>query len=259
MKTQLVTISISVGLLMAGTVHSSISAVQKDGTSKTNTQVDSDPNIGKTLKPNSLGMKVSVNYECLDKDATDEANISVLPSGQALVGICDVLFMLDANERLVWEYNVPQMLFDFAFIPSTGLIYGTAGDNSMFILEASTGKELVRNSRNGSAAYGQVKRYGNDVCLITDNNWGYRERLDDPTIKDGVSAWRGTELLWSAELPPSADLMVKASRIVALTKTKDGIFIKEIPIPKTKSDRSIRPTHNNPLQRRPRSEFPIAP
>lgn len=142
--------------------------------------------------------------------------------------------MLDTNGKVVWEYNVPQMLFDFAVIPSTGLIYGTAGDNNMFILESSTGKELVRNSRNGSAAYGQVKPYGNDMCLVTDNNWGYRDRLDDPTIKDGVTCWRGTEILWSTELPPDANLIVKGGKISALTKTKDGIFIKEVLIPKVK-------------------------
>ena len=104
----------------------------------------------------------------------------------------------------------------------------------MFILEASTGKELVRNSRNGSAAYGQVRQYGNDMCLITDNNWGYRERLNDPTIKDGVTAWRGTEILWSTELAPGANLIVRGDRIIALTKTHDGIFIKEILVPKVK-------------------------
>ncbi len=235
MKKQCVTISLSLGILMASMVHNTISALPREGTPKTYAQVDSEHNNGKKLKSNSFGTKVSVNYKCLDQDGTDEANISVLPSGQTLVGICDVLFMLDANEKVIWEYNVPQMLFDSTFIPSTGLIYGTAGDNNMFILEASTGKELVRNSRNGSAAYGQVKPYGNDVCLITDNNWGYRERLDDPTIKDGITAWRGTEVLWSTELPPGAELMVKAGKILALTKTKDGIFIKEIPVPKAKS------------------------
>src|SRR5205807_2408968 len=110
MRKQLFIILLSLGSLVAGVVHSSISAVQNDRAPSTNAQTNSEQNTEKLLKPDSLGTKVSVNYECLDRDETDEATVSVLPSGQTLVGICDVLFMLDANGKVVWEYNVPQML-----------------------------------------------------------------------------------------------------------------------------------------------------
>jgi len=113
------------------------------------------------------------------------------------------------------------------------LIYGTAGDNNMFILEASSGRELARNSRDGSGAYGVVKPYLADICLVTDNLRGYRDKHNDSSIKDAVTAWRGAKELWSAELPPDADLIVAGDKILALTKTKDGIFIEDIDVPKT--------------------------
>jgi hypothetical protein len=198
-------------------------------------------NVGRgnsKAKDESNGAKLPLKYKCLDEGAPDPVQFLPLPSGQMLVGICDALYMLDSQRRITWKYTVPQMLFDFTFIESTGLIYGTAGDNTMFILEASSGKQLVFDSRNGRAAYGVVKSYGNDQCLITDNFAGYREVTRDspsiPPMKDGITAWRGTKVLWHTDFPPDADLVVNGSRILAVTKSKDGVFVKEIEIPEEK-------------------------
>jgi len=179
------------------------------------------------------GTKLPIKLFCMEGLESVRTVTSVLPDGKMLIGLCDALLMLNSDRSALWEYHVPQVLLDFVFIPKTGLIYGTAGDNNMFILEASTGKELVRNSRDGSYAYGVVKPYGDDICLITDDLGGYRYNHNDPSIKDAVRAWRGTEELWSAELPPDAKLIVDGSKILALTETKDGIFITDIDVPKT--------------------------
>src|SRR5262249_6550750 len=152
----------------------------RDQTPNSNVAFLREQDNKKSTEPDSFGAELSIEPECLDDDETNEIQDIALPSGQTLVGVCNLLLMLDAEKNVVWQYAVPQMLFDFAYLQSTGLIYGTAGDNNMFILEASSGKELVRHSRNGSAAYGRVKQYGNEMCLITDNNWGYRNRLNDP-------------------------------------------------------------------------------
>ncbi len=66
-------------------------------------------------------------------------------------------------------YEVAQWIIDFSFVESTKLIYGTAGDNIMFILNADTGKQLYINGRNGKAAYEIVQSYGKDTTLITDD------------------------------------------------------------------------------------------
>jgi len=185
-----------------------------------------------TPNPDSLEIKLQIPLFCIEGLEVAKAKTSVLPDGKILIGLCNKLFMLNRDRSALWEYRVPQLLYDFVFIPNTGLIYGTAGDNNMFILEASSGRELLRNSRDGSGAYGEVKPYGNDMCLITDNLWGYRNNLNDPSIKDAVTAWRGTEKLWSVELPPDAKLIVDGGKISALTITKDGIFITDIDVPK---------------------------
>lgn len=139
--------------------------------------------------------------------------------------------------RSCGQNSEAQMLFDYTLIESTNLIYGTAGDNVMFILDAATGKELHSDSRNGSAAFGVAQNFGHDMCLVTDNFVVYREKSREANIepmKDGITCWRGTKALWHQDFPPNAQLVVNGNRILAVTKTKTGIYVNEITVPERK-------------------------
>jgi hypothetical protein len=163
-----------------------------------------------------------------------ESKVVVLPSGRTLAAAGDTLYMLDADKRVVWEYTVTQWVIDFAYVEATGLVYLTAGDNNMFILDAATGRRLYGDSRNGSAGYGAVIPYGADACLVMDAYGGYRAGREfgpEPT-QDGVTAWRGTRMLWQVDVPPDAELQVVGSKIYAVTKTKTRILVREIKVPK---------------------------
>lgn len=181
------------------------------------------------------GTPLPLDYEQALKWAKlSESKVVVLPSGRTLAAAGDTLYMLDANKRVVWEYTVTQWVIDFAYVEATGLVYLTAGDNEMFILDAATGKNLYGTSRNGSAGYGAVIPYGADACLVMDAYGGYRagrEVGSEPT-QDGVTAWQGTRILWHVEVPPDAELQVVGSKIYAVTKTKDRILVREIEVPK---------------------------
>jgi len=50
-------------------------------------------------------------------------------------------------------------------------------------------------------------------------------------VQDGVTAWRGTRMLWHVETPPDAELRVVGSKIYVVTKTRDRILVKEIKVP----------------------------
>jgi hypothetical protein len=52
-------------------------------------------------------------------------------------------------------------------------------------------------------------------------------------ITDAVTAWRGTEVLWSRDFPPDAELVVRGDKIYAVTKTDKSIYVREIIPPKT--------------------------
>ncbi|MFN2415965.1 MAG: hypothetical protein ABR603_12535 [Pyrinomonadaceae bacterium] len=168
-----------------------------------------------------------------------DSKVVVLPSGRTLTALGDVLYMFGADGRAAWKLEVPQTVIDFAYVKATGVIYVTAGDNNLMILDAATGRVLRNESRNGRAGFGVAMPYGEDMCLVTDDLSGYRadyrgvEAAFAP-MQDRVTAWRGTKMLWRVEVPPDAELQVVGSRIFAVTRTKSRVLVKEIEAPKGK-------------------------
>lgn len=171
--------------------------------------------------------------------ALNEAQVTVIGDGGLLVSLGDTLYRLNRQREVIWRYQTAQLMFGFAYVESTNLVYGTAGDNVMFVLDASNGKVLTSDSRNGSAAYGVAAKYGDDMCLVTDNFVMYREKSrgdEMEPMKDGITCWRGTRILWHRDFPPDADLVVNGKRILAVTKSKTAIYVQEITPPQTKSE-----------------------
>lgn len=129
-------------------------------------------------------------------------------------------------------------MIDFATVESMNLVYGTAFDNVMFILDIESGKKLFMNGRNGSAAYGVVIPYLKDGVLIQDNFSDYRNRDRSPgyaSLSDGLTLWRGTKEVWHIDFPPDAEVVVRDRRIFAVTKSTNGIYVTEIFPPRTTS------------------------
>jgi len=162
-----------------------------------------------------------------------DSKVVILPDGRTLVDADDTLYMLGANKRVVWKYEVPQTVIDFAYVKATGLVYVTSGDNNFFILDAAAGRELYHESRNGRAGFGEVLPYGEDACLVMDEFSGYRAGYTGgyEPMQDRVTAWRGTVMLWERDVPPDAELQVVGAKIYAVTKTKTRIHVKEIKAP----------------------------
>ena len=185
--------------------------------------------------PKLNGWSIPLSNEPLLVEEIAEVKVIPLSKGRSLIGAGQVLTMFDSQKRVVWTYDVPGgWLIDFDVVETTGLVYGTAGDNIMFILNLSSGAELKRIGRNGSAAFGEVRAYGKDLCLINDNFWGYRQKVPDPSfepMKDRLAAWRGTQILWQVDFPPDAELIVNGRKILALTRTKTKVYLKEIQPP----------------------------
>lgn len=171
--------------------------------------------------------------------AVDGSEIEPTNDGGLLVNFEDTLYRLDRHLRVMWKYRTAQLIIDYTYVESTKLIYGTAGDNVMFVLDANTGKQKAGESRNGSAAYGLTTKFGADKCLVEDYFRTYRERSRASGIEpmnDGISCWRGTTKLWEQDFPPDADAVVSGERIFAVTKSKKAIYVKEITPPPTKSE-----------------------
>lgn len=180
------------------------------------------------------GTALSLNYdEATLKWGLEQGKVVVLPWGRTLASAGNTLYMLDeSGRRIIWSYAAYQMVFDFAYVGATGLVYGTAGDNTMFILDAATGRQLYIRSRNGRAGYGAVLPYGDDSCLVMDAFAGYRAGpfYGEP-MQDGVTAWRRTKMLWHLDVPPDAVLQVVGGKIYAVTKTKNRMLVRELKVP----------------------------
>lgn len=187
---------------------------------------------GMEWKEKNNGFPLPLRDEALSARDMAEAKVIPLSSGRFLAGIGDTIYMIDHQWRIGWKHREPPILLDFAFVEATRMVYATAGDNTMFILDADTGATLLRESRNGKAGYGAVVPYGKDQCLVMDNFSGYRSTEDFiPPMSDGVTAWRGTKMIWRHKVPPDAELEVSGNRIFAVTKTPSRILIDEIVAP----------------------------
>jgi hypothetical protein len=204
---------------------------------------DDDPRTKEySFRAKLNGPKLQLEFTAGSERDWLEAKVKPLSTGQMLVGVHKVLYLLNRNHQVQWQFTVAQELYDFAAVESTGLVYATSGDNAMYIVSLSNGKEVYGNGRTGSAAYGQVEPFGKDQCLILDDFQGYRMKMSDnelndpswwkrPTMSDGLTAWRGTKKLWHRDFPPDANLLVKGSTIYAVTKTRTSLYIRKIDRP----------------------------
>ncbi len=169
-------------------------------------------------------------------EVINHSEVQPIGENDLLVSYADALYRLNHERRVVWEYRMAQWVIDFELIPSQRLIYVTGGDNLMAILDSRSGNEIYGEGRNGSAAYGVAKQFGDDTCLVTDNFVMYREKFrphGGEPMADGVACWRGTNKLWHVDFPPDADLVVSGKRIVAVTKSRSAIYVKEFTPPQS--------------------------
>lgn len=182
-------------------------------------------------KHRASGCPLELDYDALDAQLIGEAKVMPLASGRVLAAAGRTVYMLDhvGRGQAEWRHTEPQPIIDVEYVAATDLVYATAGDNQLLILDASTGRQLHRESRQGRGGFGRTLAYGKDLCLVADDNSGYRAAEDfTPPVSDGVTAWRGTKMLWHRELPPDAELRVDGERIFAVTKTGSRVLLTAI-------------------------------
>lgn len=194
------------------------------------------------------GDKLNVLWSSWEEDPggvpylIESAEVQPIGQKDVLVKYADAVYRLNKARQIVWEYRTAQMVFDIEYVKSTNLVYLTAGDNIMAILNGDTGDKLHSSSRNGSAAFGVTGTYQDDICVVTDNFRAYREKgrtLGVDPMNDGITAWRGTKELWHMEFPPGAELVLGDQRILAVTKSNKAIYVKEI------TPNAAAPRHEN--------------
>jgi hypothetical protein len=147
----------------------------------------------------------------------------VISNNRLLVPVGDLLYMLDAEKRIVWKYSVePNQVYDVR-ADSRG-IYLAVSDGLFRVLDAD-GKEIWGNFMNGSAQYSQIAPY-KEGLLVVINMWGYRQK--GLKSEDFVEYWQNRKRLWRRDFPQEARLEVWGEKVLALKGTKEGKEIVEI-------------------------------
>ncbi len=184
------------------------------------------------------GTTLRLDYDLLSPQSVrSSARVVMLPTGGSLAGAGNILYLLDAGGRVVWRHTAAERIKDFVHVAATGTIYATTGVNDMILLDAATGGRVLLAAGGDGVGYRQVLAYGEDVCLVVEDCRRYRTDCHGGhrPMQDGVSAWRGTRMLWHTFVPADAELQVVGSKIHAVTRTQSRILVREIKVPPGRS------------------------
>jgi hypothetical protein len=145
-------------------------------------------------------------------------------SNRLLVPVGDVLYMLDGNNRTVWEYSVePNILYDVR-VDHEGKVYLAISDGLFRVLDAN-GDDIWGNFMNGSAQYSQIAPYKDGLLVVIDM-WGYREK--GSKAEDFIEYWQNRKSVWRKDFPQQARLEIWGEKILAVKQTTAGKEITEI-------------------------------
>lgn len=145
-------------------------------------------------------------------------------SNRLLVPVGDVLYMLDRDYRIVWQYFVePNLIYDVR-TDHNGTIYLAISDGLFRVLDRN-GDDIWGHFMNGSAQYSQIAPYRKGLLVVIDM-WGYRQKGSGP--EDLVEYWENRKRVWSKHFPQEARLEIWGDKILALKETTAGKEIIEI-------------------------------
>jgi hypothetical protein len=74
-----------------------------------------------------------------------------------------------------------------------------------------------------------------DYAYVDSTNLIYATAMDN-NMNDGITCWLGAKKLWHLDFPPDAQLVMSGKRILAVTKSKQAIYVNEIEPPRIKSE-----------------------
>jgi hypothetical protein len=156
----------------------------------------------------------------------DDLRPLALPSNRLLVPVGDTLYLLDAENKVVWEHSFePNVILDFIAAPE-GTIYVAVSDGLLIGLGASGKQVWGSNAMCGSANYTQLQNYeGGFLDVISMEDYRASKGSDSEDI---LEFRKDRKVVWSKEFPRQAELFVWGSKILAVTRTKDGKEIREI-------------------------------
>ena len=170
--------------------------------------------------------------ECKGKDISSNP----LADGRKFVVVCDMLYLLDAEQNIVWSWSNGNgtELSNNILVDGSGRVFITGADNLLASIDLATGKKRWEEASNGTAPRTLVGLYGKDTYLLVISVWYYRHYFKDryhQSLTDTLSICRDDNILWSTDIPNGSVIKVRGRNIFAVTKVKGKTLWRRLAVP----------------------------
>ena len=160
----------------------------------------------------------------------DGAEFTVVPPDRLLVTVGDTLYMLDSQRRIVWKETVGDVVGQPFAMPDGSIHVLLVQDKVHLVISAATGKSLNCIDCNTTARtnFRQVLPYNQNQFLVVETDAYFRQRPGSENTPDEVALWEGDKVLWTAPIPPDAEVRVVRDKIYAVEKKEQAIVLHEV-------------------------------
>jgi hypothetical protein len=173
------------------------------------------------------GIRLQASFKAM---TLDRAEFTVVAPDRLLATVGDTLYMLDLHRHIVWKQTVGDVVGQPFAMPDGSIHVLLVQDKVHLVISAATGKTLKCIDCNTTARtnFTQVLPYNQNQYLVVETDAYFRRRPGSENTPDEVALWQGDRVLWTAPIPPDAEVRVVGNKILAVEKKEQAIVFHEV-------------------------------
>src|SRR5712691_6243908 len=153
----------------------------------------------------------------------ESVRVTRLSHGRKLAAAGDTLYLLDARNRITWEWRTNGPAFtDAPVIDSTGTIYVVAYDLIWAALDSVNGHVKWQRSVSGRALLSQILLYRHELYFVVTDMRAYRDSLH-PIVESTVELCKDNTILWETTIPQEARIRTTGNKVFVIFKLKQRL------------------------------------
>ncbi len=159
-----------------------------------------------------------------------QAEFTNVPPDKLLVTVGDTLYMLDSQRRIIWKETVGDVVGQPFAMPDGSIHVALVQDEVHLVMSAATGKKLNCIDCNTTARtnFTQMLPYNQNQYLTVNTFEYFRQNQYSKNTPDEVALWEGDKVLWTAPIPPDAEVRVVGNKILAVEKKEQAVVVHEV-------------------------------
>ncbi len=185
----------------------------------------------RTLSPNQKlstdGLKLPASSRAMTLERAEFT--TVLPD-RLLVAVGDTLYMLDSQRRIVWKQTVGDIVGQPVAMTDGSIHVLLVQDKVHLVISASTGttRECIDCNTTARTNFTQVLPYKQNQYIVAETDAYFRNRPGGENTPDEVALWQADKVLWTAPIPPDAEVRVVGDKIFAVEKKEQAIILHQV-------------------------------